>query len=193
MPIILVIIGLVAALGLGGYFWNAHEVAERDITPIVDTTSPVTSTPTEPATTPTPESVTTTPEPTPVATNPTPTTPTTPVPTTPVVDTPVAAKTTYKNAAYSVDVTYNAPDGMNHPMTVKLTLKDDIVTASDVTFGSEAQGATANYQKNFAATYKTSVIGKSLDSIKLSRIGGASLTSNAWNKARVEIATQAKS
>jgi cytoskeletal protein RodZ len=185
MPIILVIIGLVAALGLGGYFWNAHEVAERDITPVVDTTSPVTSTPTEPATTSTPEPVTTTPEPTPVSTNPT--------PTTPVVDTPVTAKTTYKNAAYSVDVTYNAPDGMNHPMTVKLTLKDDIVTASDVAFGSEAQGATANYQKNFAATYKTSVMGKSLDSIKLSRIGGASLTSNAWNKAKVEIATQAKS
>lgn len=182
MPIILVVIGLIAALGLGGYFWNAHEVAENDITPVVTTTAPVTSAPTEPETVP----------PTPTTPTDTPVTGTETKPTTPTEPIPNVIKTVYKDADYSVSVTYLAPDRLEHGVTVKLTLKGDIVTASDVIFAA-SEGATANYQKNFAATYKTQVIGKSLDSINLARVGGASLTSNAWNNAKAQIAAQAKS
>ena len=184
MPIILVVIGLIAALGLGGYFWNAYEVAENDITPVVATTAEVTSTPTETE----PETVPTTP----AAPTATPVAEASTKPTAPIEPIPSVLTTVYKDADYSVSVTYKAPDQLEHGVTVKLTLKGDIVTASDVIF-AKAEGATANYQKNFAATYKTQVIGKSLDRINLARVGGASLTSNAWNNAKAQIAAQAKS
>ncbi len=182
MPIILVVIGLIAAVSLGGYFWKSHEIEENAITPVVTTTTPVTSTPSE--TTPTETPVETKPVTTPTETKPA-VTPSEPV-TAPVT------KTTYKDADYSVKVAYNAPDRLEHGVTVKLTLKNDIVTASDVIF-DPSQGATANYQKGFAAAYKIQVIGKTLDSINLARVGGASLTSNAWNNAKAQIAAQAKS
>jgi hypothetical protein len=77
-------------------------------------------------------------------------------------------------------------------MTVSLTLVNDTVTDSTVTFG-KSSGTTANYQSRFAADYKSQVVGKSLDSINLSRVGGASLTTKGWNDAQAQIETQAKS
>jgi hypothetical protein len=175
MPFILLVIGIIAALGLGGFVWNkrAEEIAVQ--TPVA-ITEPVTVTPiaAEPATKPTPTPTATTAAPETIA----------PAP---------AATTKYKDATYSVAVAYNAPDRLSHPTTVTLTLVNDVVTASDVAFGNEATGATADFQEKFIAVYKSQVIGKSLDSIKLSRVGGASLTTNAWNAAQAQIVTQAKS
>ena len=198
MPIILVIVGVIAALGLGGYFWETsrHDTAVPTPTPV---TTEATPTKTEP--TPVPPTPVPTPTPTPVAAEPTPVTPTpvtTPKPTPTPVTTPKPTptpvpKTAFKDGTYTASVTYPAPDRGTHPVTVKLTLKNDIVTASDVTFGSEAQGATANYEDRFAAAYKSLVVGQSLASISLTRVGGASLTTNAWNDAQAKITAQAKS
>jgi type IV secretory pathway VirB10-like protein len=181
MPIILVVIGLIAALGLGGYFWETSK-HDEDVAPtpiVAGTDSPVTETPTEP---------------TPVVPEPTPTTaPTTPATTpAPVTAPKTAPKTTYKNAKYTVTVSYVAPDRISHPVTVTLTLANDIVTESEVTYAADVSGPSANYESRFAAAYKSLVVGQKLDSINLSRVGGASLTSNAWNKAKAEIAAKAQ-
>lgn len=188
MPIILVIIGVIAALGLGGYFW---ETSRNDV--VTPTSTPTGVPPGRSPEIPAP--VTTTPSPTttptPVAAEPTPT-PVTPSPTPTPTPAPVTPKTAYKDGTYKVDVSYGAPDGGDHGVTVSLTIKSDTVTASDVAF-AESAGPTANFQGRFSSTYKSLVIGQPLSVIKLSRVAGASLTTNAWNDAQAKITAQAKS
>jgi hypothetical protein len=101
--------------------------------------------------------------------------------------------TAFKNGTYSAEVTYLAPDTVSYPLKVTLTLENDIVTASEITYPKVAEGVSADYQKQFATTYKTKVVGQPLTAIKLSRVGGASLTTNAWNDAQKKITAQAKS
>lgn len=166
MPLILVIIGIIAALGFGGYMWNSQK--HEDTVPVA---AIVNTTPTAP-----------------VATEPT--TPNTTVITS--TTTTTTHTTAYKNGTYEADVTYKAPDQLTHPIHVSLTITNDVVTASNVTFGPEANGTSDVRQKSFAAAYKSVVIGKPLASISLSRVGGSSLTTNAFNDAKAKIAAEAK-
>jgi hypothetical protein len=196
MPLILIIIGVIAALGLGGYVWETQRndiIVPEPIPAVVDV---VRATPTTEPTPKTEAPTTETPTPLPPTskpTTPTPVTTTTPVPTEPATTPAVASKTAYSDGTYTETVTYVAPDRGTHPVTVSLTLKNDVITDSSIAFGDEATGATANYQSHFAAAYKTLVIGKALTTIKLSRVAGASLTTNAWNEAQAKITAQAKS
>ena len=108
--------------------------------------------------------------------------------TTPPVAT--ASQSAYKDGTYSSEVTYLTPIRKEYKLDVELTVKDDIVTAANVDY---SQGAEIDPNpKRFEAAYKTEVIGKSLDSINLSRVGGASLTTAAFNKALAEIKADAK-
>ena len=128
---------------------------------------------------------------------------TTPVVTESTSTTPVAIENTattseavtpasaYKDGTYSSEVTYLTPIRKEYKLDVELTMKDGIVTASNVDY---SQGAELDPNpKNFEAVYKTEVVGKSLDSINLSRVGGASLTTAAFNKALAEIKADATS
>jgi uncharacterized protein with FMN-binding domain len=168
MPIIVLIIGVVIALGLGGYFWGSGRTETTDAEPAAIETAVA---PVIPAPTPT------TNEPAPVTAEPT---------------TPVTPESTFKDGSYTAKVSYLAPDTKNHDVTVTLTVQNDIVTDSTLVFGV-SEGPTANYQSRFTAEYKTLVVGKSLSDIKLSRVSGASLTTNAWNSAQADINTQAQS
>ena len=102
-----------------------------------------------------------------------------------------ATQSAYKDGTYTSEVTYLTPIRKEYRLDVELTVKDGIVTASNVDY---SQGAEIDPNpKNFEAAYKTEVIGKSLDSINLSRVGGASLTTAAFNKALLEIKADATS
>ncbi len=203
MPIVLIIIGLAVAIGLGGYFLRPEEVITQ-----VDNTELSTSTEmTDGATVPAEEGDDATtsgnvpaeegdaPDPTtPVAGTPTkPATPATPAtpstPTTPV--TPAAPATAYTDGAHTANITYRAPENSNHTMAVTLTLKGDIVTASSITYGGDKVGESSKYQNRFMSAYQSQVIGKKLDAIKLSRVGGASLTTNGFNDAVAKIKASA--
>jgi outer membrane biosynthesis protein TonB len=202
MPFVLIIIGLIVALGLGGYFFSANTPAEPVAieTPAgrtEETTTPTTPTetlatpdepvPTEPVVPPTP--TTPTPKPsTPAAVPPTPT-PTTPKPT-PV--TPTAPATTYRDGTYNVNTSYVAPGRSTHDMAVSITVANDVVTASAITYSGDKVDTSSSYQSKFGAAYKAQVVGKSLDAISLSRVGGASLTTGAYNKALTEVMTKAR-
>jgi hypothetical protein len=207
MPIVLIIIGLAVVIGLGGYFFRPQEVVtpvantELSTTPeaVVDnTTAPArggddattsTNTQTEEGDVPKPT--------TPVAVAPT--TPTTPKPTpiapiTPTAPTtPTAPATAYADGTKTTNVTYRAPENSNHTMAVTITLKGDVVTASSITYGGDKVGESTKYQNRFMSAYESQVIGKKLDSIQLSRVGGASLTTGAFNKALAEVKTSAQS
>ena len=100
-----------------------------------------------------------------------------------------ATATAFKDGSYDTVVTYLTPLRTEYKLDVELTVKDGVVTGADVGYSQGAE-KDPNAQR-FEAAYKTEVIGKSLDSINLSRVGGASLTTGAFNNALAEIKADA--
>ena len=83
---------------------------------------------------------------------------------------------------------YLTPARTEQFIEVSLTLENGIVTDSTILFDGKPEGESSNdNQARFADAYKTEVVGKPLGEISLSRVGGASLTSRAFNEAIVEI------
>jgi hypothetical protein len=85
--------------------------------------------------------------------------------------------------------TYLTPARTKHELDVTLTLEAGLVTEVDVVYDN-GEGFTDPHQERFDAEYKTLVVGKSLSEISLSRVGGASLTTNAFNEAITAIKSQ---
>ncbi len=82
--------------------------------------------------------------------------------------------------------TYLTPARTEHKVTVVLTLEGDVVTDSNVLY-NDAEVYSDPNQELFDNAYQPLVIGKTLDQISLSRVGGASLTTNAFNDALAKI------
>lgn len=97
----------------------------------------------------------------------------------------------YDNGVHRTEVTYMTPLKNEYRLDVSLTLNNDIVTDADITYSQGAE-IDPNAQK-FEGAYKTEIIGKDIDSLNLSRVGGASLTTGAFNEALATIKTDAKS
>lgn len=92
---------------------------------------------------------------------------------------------------FSTDSSYLTPRRTEHTVELTLTVENDVVTDAVVTFDGNPAGQYSNdNQARFDAAYQSEVIGKSLDDIALSRVGGASLTSQAFNEAVAEVKTQ---
>lgn len=97
----------------------------------------------------------------------------------------------YKDGTYNSQVTYLTPIRSEYKLDVAITLKDNIITNAAVAY---SQGAEVDPNaQGFEKVYRTQVIGKDLDTISLSRVGGASLTTGAFNKALAEIKAEAQS
>lgn len=121
------------------------------------------------------------------------------VPTAPSTSTPQGGTQTgtgtpsasgYRDGTYAADGTYRSPAG-SEKVTVGLTIRDGVVT--DATFKGEATNpASKNLQAAFAAGYKAQVIGKSVDSISLGVVNGASLTPKGFMDALARIKVEAK-
>ena len=97
----------------------------------------------------------------------------------------------FKDGVYESKVSYITPIKKEYGLDVSLTIENDVVTATAVTYSQGAE-KDPNAQR-FEGAYKTEVLGKSLENISLSRVGGASLTTNAFNEALIEIKTKAQS
>ncbi len=82
--------------------------------------------------------------------------------------------------------TYLTPARVEHKVTVVLTLEGDVVTDSNVLYNDLETYSDPN-QELFDTAYQPLVIGKTLDQISLSRVGGASLTTGAFNDALAKI------
>lgn len=97
---------------------------------------------------------------------------------------------TYTDGTYSEKANYISPGG-KEGVQVKVTLKDNKI--SSATFTPRPNSITAGqYQADFKSGYKTKVVGKNIDDVKLSRVAGSSLTSNGFNDAIAKIRDDAK-
>ena len=116
--------------------------------------------------------------------------PTPPKETPPSIPTPPPGPSTaYKSGSYSSSVTYRVPSGRSYTMEVSLTVTGDTVTTSNVSF--DTFGTNDGNTQNFVSEYKSHVIGQKLSQISLARVGGASITSRAFNQAIGAIKTKA--
>jgi uncharacterized membrane protein len=96
---------------------------------------------------------------------------------------------TNKNNQYSATIEYRVPAPEQNSITVNLTIENGIVTEADAkNIANSPQ--SLQYDNRFINSYKTEVIGKKLSDINLSRVGGASLTSSAFNAAIANIKAQ---
>lgn len=96
----------------------------------------------------------------------------------------------YQDGTYKATGTYTSPGG-NESITINVTLKDGVVTATEAESGANDPTAK-QYQAEFIAGYKDQVVGKKITSIKLSRVSGSSLTSQGFNSAIQQIKQQAQ-
>lgn len=129
----------------------------------------------------------TTPDVPPVVSNEPVPTPVDPNQTTPVTTTPSA--TMYNDGTYTAEGAYSSPAG-NETVTVSVTLANDVITDATFTGNAKNPGSVAN-QKKFSDGFKAEVVGKSIDSINLTVVNGASLTPKGFMDALSKIKTQA--
>ncbi len=97
----------------------------------------------------------------------------------------------YKDGTYQASGSYNSPGGTEE-VDVELTIADNTITAANVT-PKAASPTSKQYQSQFVAGYKSQVVGKNVDEVKLSKVSGSSLTSQGFNDALAEIRSKAKS
>jgi len=98
--------------------------------------------------------------------------------------------TDFVDGTYTESYEYRIPSNDFEPVTLTLTVTDDVVTDSTIAFDTTNEVSTL-YQGKFGEAYKAEVVGKKLADISLSRVGGASLASRAFNKAVENIKAQA--
>lgn len=113
----------------------------------------------------------------------------------PVPETTVSTPTTkpevvadapdYVDGTYTTAVTYTTPKNDEYLLDITLTIANDVVVDADVVYSQGAE-KDPNAQR-FEAAYEAQVIGKDMDAISLSRVGGASLTTGAFNNALAKI------
>ncbi len=97
----------------------------------------------------------------------------------------------YKDGTYTTTTTYRTPKQDEYQLEVTLIVANDTITDSQIVYSQGAE-VDPNAQR-FDAAYRAEVIGKDIDTLNLSRVGGASLTTGAFNKALEAIKTDAKS
>jgi hypothetical protein len=83
----------------------------------------------------------------------------------------------------STSVTYPVPEEHTNTLSVTVVLSKGIIT--DVTFSENpTNGESREYYEKFTRSFnKSAVVGKTLKDVSLSRVGGASLTTKAFNDA----------
>lgn len=104
---------------------------------------------------------------------------------------PTKVASDYVDGTYTSKITYKVPDHRNYTMDVTVTIDNDKITTSNIVYSDNA--LEDSNTKKFDNAYSSQVIDKDIDSINLSRIGGASLTTKAFNDAIDAVKVDAKS
>jgi uncharacterized protein with FMN-binding domain len=100
-----------------------------------------------------------------------------------------SASATYADGTYSTDAQYQAPSGMER-VSVTITLQDGVVTDVTAT-GDATDREAAQFQDRFASGIASAVVGKDISGLSVTRVSGASLTSNGFNAALEQIRSEA--
>lgn len=111
------------------------------------------------------------------------------VQTQPSIEPTKSKPTSYKDGTYKAEGVYSYHAG-TEAIGVTVTLKNGII--ADVDVKQEAKAPMSKImQADFAANYKTMVVGKKIDEVKLGKVSGSSLTPIGFNSALDLIKTQA--
>ena len=93
---------------------------------------------------------------------------------------------------FTASASYLTPSRTQHTVDVSLALEGTIVRDVTVLFDGQPEGEFSNSnQERFHRTYVAEVVGKNIADVSLSRVGGASLTSTAFNEAVQTIRNEA--
>lgn len=102
----------------------------------------------------------------------------------------VASSNEYTDGTYTADGSYQTPRS-TESISVTVTLADG--TVSDVKVKGSPQAAESKqYQSQFISGISNEVVGKSIDSLKVTRVSGSSLTSGGFNEAIEKIKQEAQ-
>jgi len=97
----------------------------------------------------------------------------------------------YNDGTYEATGSYSYHSGTEE-IGVTVTLANGII--EDVEVEQLAKAPTSKtMQADFAANYKTEVVGMNIDDVKLGKVSGSSLTPNGFNDALEQIKTEAQS
>jgi hypothetical protein len=96
------------------------------------------------------------------------------------------------NGTFEGSGTYLTPARGEHSVDITVTVTNDVVTDITTRYDGKDSGFSNGHQERFDAAYKSQVIGKKLSDISLSRVGGASLTTNGFNDAIKAAAARAQ-
>ncbi len=99
---------------------------------------------------------------------------------------------TFNDGTFTATATYLTPRRTPHDVSVTLTITNDVITDVDVLYDGDKN--FANQQQGwFENEIGGIATGVRLDELSVSRVGGASLTTRAFNEAVAEIRTSAQS
>ena len=102
-----------------------------------------------------------------------------------------ASTTAYKDGTYNATVSYSVPHGYTNQLAAKVTLSNGTITDVNVQ-DTSSDHESAMYIDNFESALKNAVVGKTIDGLSPGRIGGATLTTEAFDNALAQIQTNAK-
>lgn len=102
---------------------------------------------------------------------------------------PTTSVNEYADGVYTAEASYFTPSNVKHDISVTLTLEGDEVADAAVLYDGGA--AETSSHTRFENALAPEVIGVDLEDVSLSRVGGASLTSDAFNEAVDTIKQQA--
>ena len=95
----------------------------------------------------------------------------------------------YKDGTYNATGSYSSPGG-RESIELTVTIANGVIASTSLVENATS-GEAKGYQEDFAAGYKSLVVGKSVDEVSLSRVAGSSLTSNGFNAALEQIKSDA--
>jgi uncharacterized protein with FMN-binding domain len=115
---------------------------------------------------------------------------TTPAATTPTDSSATSATSSVKDGTYTASSSYQVPHGQES-IKVDVTLSGGTVTAVSIQNSANDRDSEF-YQEQFAANYKSAVVGKKISGLQISSVSGASDTTDGFNQALEQIASQAQ-
>jgi len=100
----------------------------------------------------------------------------------------VSTETTTENRTFVAEASYFTPRRTEHDLIITLELEGETIVASNITY--DGGPAITPAHSGFDGAYSAEIIGQNINEIDLSRVGGASLTSVAFNEAVADIRAQ---
>lgn len=91
-----------------------------------------------------------------------------------------ASSSTYRDGTYSASASYNVPEGGSNSLTVSLTITGGKISSLSPN-NNYQEPKSAEYIDSFNGAIQSIAAGQSLENFYVSRVGGASLTSETFN------------